>query len=52
MTSTDNTSKDFEQFKAILKDICDVAEVINLERNGRPDCKNCALLETIRETLL
>lgn len=32
-----------------LKEICDMAEVVQLKYHGRPDCKNCSLLETIRE---
>lgn len=44
--------KELQEMKATLRAICDAAEMINLEHNGRPDCKNCALLETIREKLL
>ena len=35
------------QLKIILKE----HEMLMLEQNGRPDCKNCALAETIQELM-
>lgn len=34
-----------------LRIILDAHEILMLEQNGRPDCKNCVLAETIKELL-
>ena len=34
-----------------LRIILDAHEMLMIEQNGRPDCKNCALAETIQELL-
>ena len=43
MTDTDLIRK--------LKSILAAHEMLMLEQNGRPDCKNCALAETIQELI-
>lgn len=35
-----------------LKIILEAHKMLMLEQNGRPDCKNCALAETIQERIL
>lgn len=37
--------------KQKLINILKAHEMLMLERNGRPDCKNCVLAETLREFL-
>ena len=34
-----------------IKEIIQMAKVVNMEYHGRPDCKNCILMETIEEVL-
>ena len=34
-----------------IQDILDMQKVVMLENNGRPDCKNCSLAETVQELL-
>lgn len=43
-----NTDTDFLRK---LKSILAAHEAMMLEQNGRPDCKNCALSETIQELI-
>lgn len=40
-----------EAFLRELKDILHMQKVVMMEHNGRPDCKNCSLAETIEEVL-
>ena len=37
--------------KQSLQSILKAHELLMLERNGRPDCKNCVLAETLQEFL-
>ena len=39
------------ELKRELRIILDAHEMLMIEQNGRPDCKNCALAETIQELL-
>lgn len=39
------------QTKQSLLNILKAHEMLMLEQNGRPDCKNCVLAETIKEFL-
>lgn len=39
------------QIKQSLQSILKAHEMLMLEQNGRPDCKNCVLAETIKEFL-
>jgi hypothetical protein len=34
-----------------VEELCQEAEGVNLEHNGRPDCKNCSLLENLEDKL-
>lgn len=34
-----------------LRIILDAHELLMIEQNGRPDCKNCVLAETIKEAI-
>lgn len=45
---TSNTS---DQKIERIKEILQMQKVLMMEHNGRPDCKNCALAETIEEIL-
>ena len=39
------------ELKRQLIIILDAHEMLMIEQNGRPDCKNCVLAETIKELL-
>lgn len=39
------------ELKRQLRIILDAHEMLMIEQNGRPDCKNCVLAETIKELL-
>ena len=40
-----------DELQRQLRIILDAHELLMLEQNGRPDCKNCVLAETIKELL-
>lgn len=41
-----------EEILGKLQSILDAHEMLMLEKNGRPDCKNCALAEVIQEQIM
>ena len=50
MTNDTTENKDiFQQQIEHIKVALNMAKQINLQRNGREDCKNCSLLEVIEE---
>ena len=40
-----------DELERQLRIILDAHEMLMIEQNGRPDCKNCVLAETINELL-
>ena len=40
-----------DELQRRLRIILDAHEMLMIEQNGRPDCKNCVLAETIKELL-
>ena len=40
-----------DELQRQLRIILDAHEMLMIEQNGRPDCKNCVLAETIKELL-
>ena len=35
-----------------LREILDMQEAVMMQQNGRPDCKNCSLAETIEDLVM
>ena len=40
-----------DTLRAKIQEVLDMQKVVMLEHNGRPDCKNCSLAETLQEIL-
>lgn len=51
MTPTEQDKMSKEELIKRLQDILDIQKVVMMEHNGRPDCKNCSLAETIQALL-
>ena len=50
LSGTPDTNQASE-LKRELRIILDAHEMLMIEQNGRPDCKNCVLAETIKELM-
>lgn len=51
MTNPLDIPSELEELIKSIQDILDMQTVVMREKNGRPDCKNCSLAETIQELL-
>ena len=40
-----------EQLIQRIQEMLDIQKLVMLEQNGRPDCKNCSLAETLQDLL-